>query len=109
MKFTMYLLTLISNNGMAHESVFGNCEHIVQYLNAHIANYRGFEVERINVQGQELSANHGIYAVQYMRDEGFEWEREYFTEIAEACRWVLEVAKQLGLEVNAIDELAVCV
>lgn len=107
MESALYLLTLISNKGKAQESVFVDCERILQFLNASFANYRGFEVERINVQGQELSANHGIYAVQYMRRDGFEWERAYFTEMAEACRWVLEVAGQAGFDVHAIEELSV--
>lgn len=109
MEFVMYRLILISNSGEEHESVFVGCERIMQFLNANLAKYKGFEVERIDVQGQELGTNHGIYTVQYMREDGFDWERIYFTKMAEACRWVLEVAKQLGLEVNAIEELAVCV
>lgn len=67
----------------------------------------GFEVERVEVWGDSVADDHGIYMVEYRDTDHLTYQQVYFTHMYNACKWVTDVAAQYGHKVSGITEIFV--
>lgn len=63
-------------------------------------------VQPIQVNGDKVADDHGIYEVQYTY-EGESWQYSYYTKITDAAMWVVDTLGMQGYRVGGITEIQV--
>lgn len=87
-------------------------EHAFSALPAYIQKFCCTEdtsrmtVECVEVIGDKIADNTGIFEVMYMYEDG-PWQYAYYTHITDAAMWVVDTTSMGGYRVGGITEIQV--